>query len=41
MIKVEAETHELAKKIANKKGMTLQGYIRHLVEKDVQNENKN
>ncbi len=35
MIKVDAETHEKAKRIATEKGMTLQGYIRYLVTKDV------
>ncbi len=34
MIKVEQETHEMAKRKANERGMTLQGYIKHLVTKD-------
>ncbi len=34
MIKVEEETHKRAKAEADKKGMTLQGYIRYLVNKD-------
>ncbi len=35
MIKVYPETHVKAKEEAEKKGMTLQGYIRYLVNKDV------
>ena len=34
MIKVYSETHEKAKKKADEMGMTLQGYIRYLVDKD-------
>lgn len=34
MIKVDKDTHELAKNKAKSKGMTLQGYIKTLVEKD-------
>ncbi len=35
MIKVDAETHEKAKHEATEKGMTLQGYIKYLVTKDI------
>lgn len=34
MIKVKPETHALAKKQAEERGMTLQGYIMYLVNKD-------
>lgn len=34
MIKVEDEVHEKAKQKAKQKGMTLQGYIKSLVDKD-------
>jgi len=34
MIKVFAATHEKAKRKADERGMTLQGYIRYLVNKD-------
>jgi hypothetical protein len=34
MIKVETQTHKDAKKQAKDKGMTLQGYIKYLVNKD-------
>ena len=34
MIQVEEEVHELAKKKAKEKGMTLKGYIKMLINKD-------
>ncbi len=39
MIRVFAATHEKAKRKADERGMTLQGYIRYLVNKDTK-ENK-
>lgn len=34
MIRVERRTHTKAKEAAERRGMTLQGYIRYLVDKD-------
>lgn len=34
MIKVDLQTHEMAKAKAKERGMTLKGYIKHLVNKD-------
>ncbi len=34
MIQVLSKTHELAKKLATERGMTLEGYIKKVIEKD-------